>query len=128
MQNPGIAQLFAYIERTSRPDVWEKRKMLARPLIEAKYSSVSQLVRSIDGNTRDAAWISQALKDGIIERDAQGPLVLSDGEPETIFDRVLGAIWDDNEGDDEMSQALANAARAAYNKVRDQRIARGEEP
>lgn len=82
MQPSDTTEFFNYIERTSRPDVQAKRRLLARPLIEAKYSSINLLVRAIDGNTRDRVWVSQALKDGAIVRGPEGELQLPEASAE----------------------------------------------
>jgi hypothetical protein len=114
VEKSEITQFFAYVERTSRPDVWERRKRMARGLIEGKFNSLTHLVNAVDGNSRDRMWASQALKAKAIVRNDDRMLVLPEAlEPETWWDRVVTVIWDSG-GDDQMSDLVWRAARAAY--------------
>lgn len=123
MQQPEIARFLNHVEATSRQSAWAKRKMLVKSLLAEKYSSINELVRSVDGNTRDKAWVSQAFKDGHIVRSAEGFFGLSDQEPmtedETELERVYRAILEMNDGP--MSDALDKACRAAQARVEESR-------
>ncbi len=97
--------------------------MLVKPLMEWKYSSINQLVRAVDGNSRDKAWVSEALKAGHIERGLQGALGLPTDEPmtddEAELEAVYRAILEMNDG--EMAGALDKACRVAQAQVEEKR-------
>lgn len=119
MQKPEIARFFDYVSRTSRANVHEKRKRLAHALSEGKYFSIYALVRSIDGNTRDRVWVSQALKDDAIIRRENGALMLNEDEPmsqdEAELERAYRAVMEIS--DYEMSIALDRAMREAQARI-----------
>lgn len=78
MYNPSVTRFIEYVEKTSRPDVWGKRKEFVRQLCEGNYPSILQLVTAAGGNRRDREWLSQALRDGAIKIGEGGFLRLGD--------------------------------------------------
>lgn len=83
--NPLVGDKFRnYIFETSRPEVVAKRAGLVHALNEGSYTTVRALCRTIKGNTGDAAWVSQAMRDGWIGRVADGSLRLGCPTTSTI--------------------------------------------
>jgi hypothetical protein len=113
----------AYVNKTSRTSsAQSKRRSMLAGLDAQMHPSVNSLVGSVDGNSKDHAWVARAIKDGIIKRDG-GVLKLGDGSTRTgahepilqwpadwdWHDRVQYVIWNDNDDDGLRSKAVSDA-------------------
>jgi hypothetical protein len=101
MQPLEYARFKNHIEATSRPDVWEKRMRMAPELIELRHDSINSLVAAVQGNSRDKAWLSNALQAGEVVRDEMGRLGLPKpsaaaptGEEKGSLDWFLEQLWE----------------------------------
>lgn len=84
-------QFIAYVEKTSRPITWEKRRGIFAALTSHQHANVNALVSAVGGNSKDHAWASRALEDGVIVKDPGGflkPGRAQTGEPDARPERT----------------------------------------
>jgi hypothetical protein len=70
--SPEADRFIRYVEKTTRPQAQEKRRSMLSHLLGHQITSAVGLAAAVGGNTKDQAWISQAMKDGEITKDEAG--------------------------------------------------------
>jgi len=78
MQTAEFSRFSAYVEETTRPVARAKRLAMFQVLDGREAKSMRDLSERVGGNKLDAAWISQAIRDGEIVITSEGTLCLPD--------------------------------------------------
>lgn len=126
METAEMRRFFDYVTRTSRIDAQERRRSMHRPLSGHACRNIKALVAAVDGNTRDQAWASDALKAGEIVRLPDGALALPNprrAQPDPAvwlaeLERLLEDIPHDDDFCFELFQDLA-LVLARHKKARE---------
>ncbi len=66
MDSPEFVRFNRYVTSNTKPSAQAKRMSLFAHLSRREFTSAKALVKAVNGNTRDEAWVAQAIKDGEI--------------------------------------------------------------
>lgn len=120
METAEMKRFFDYVDSTSRVDAQERRRSMHRPLSGHACRNIQSLVAAVNGNSRDRAWASEALKRGELVRLPDGALALPNprrAQPDpAVWLAELEQILAHAPGDDDFCTDLAVALEELIEK------------